>query len=114
MLRPSQIVAIFGVFLSMFYIFKYAGTNPEYANTLCQELIDLQMDVVAEVSPVIRMDTSDRSFDEKLREVIMSFEANPVFSERQDRIRKIQRQLDGRACPAPNLVQMTRLVVSSI
>jgi len=114
MLKPSQIIAIFGVFLSMFYIFKYAGTNPGYAKILCQELMGLQIDAVAVIRPLIQADTSDQSFENKLQGAMKMLETNTDFAEQQDRIIKIQTQLQGRACPAPNLAQMTRLVVGAI
>ena len=97
----------------MFYIFKYAGANPAYAETLCLELMDLQMRAVADIRPVLQEDTSPQSFDHKLTNAIRSLEGNTDFKTRQQRIISIQRQLDGQACPAPTLVQMTRLVVSS-
>lgn len=114
MLRPTQIIAIFGVFLSMFYIFKYGGTNPDYAKTMCQELMALQMRVVSDVSPSMRADKSDDSFDVKLKRALKTLEANTEFSDRQSRLIKIEKQLEGQACPAPNFVQMTRFAVGSI
>lgn len=96
----------------MFYIFKY-GPAPQPQSRVCQELHDLQAETIAAISPLIRADITDVSFDAKMQTAMTTLRQSAEHAGRQNKIIMLQSRLGNSSCPAPSFAQMAKLAAQS-